>query len=112
MHSHRARHRARHWVVLAGTLLLALTSACTAGERDVSAPKRRRPNIVFILLDDVRYDDMVDHPFVDLPNLKRLATERASFHRCCRTPATTPASSGNGTWGMRMILRGRASTDG
>lgn len=81
MHSHRARHRARHWVVLAGTLLLALTSACTAGERDASAPKRRRPNIVFILLDDVRYDDLVDHPFVNLPNLHRLAAEGASFRR-------------------------------
>ncbi len=84
MYSHRARQWARPFVVLASALLLALTSACTAGDHGASAPTTapaKRPNIVFILLDDVRYDDMVDHPFVDLPNLKRLATEGASFRR-------------------------------
>jgi arylsulfatase A-like enzyme len=77
-------HWARHSVILSSALLLAMTAACTAGDRGASAPpiaSPKRPNIVFILLDDVRYDDMVDHPFVDLPNLKRLATEGASFRR-------------------------------
>ncbi|WP_411278426.1 sulfatase-like hydrolase/transferase [Gemmatimonas sp.] len=55
--------------------------ACTAGDRGASSPPAPRPNIVFILLDDVRYDDMVDHPFVNLPNLNRLASEGASFRR-------------------------------
>jgi arylsulfatase A-like enzyme len=41
----------------------------------------RRPNIVFILLDDVRYDDLIDHPFVQLPNLNRVINEGASFQR-------------------------------
>jgi len=71
-------------VVLTGALLLAVASACTSGDRGASAPSTApmtRPNIVFILLDDVRYDDLVDHPFVDLPNLKRLAAEGASFRR-------------------------------
>lgn len=81
MHSHRARPWARHWVGLVSTLLVACISACTAGDRGATAPNARRPNIVFILLDDVRFDDLVDHPFVDLPNLKRLATEGASFRR-------------------------------
>lgn len=72
---------ARHWAILASALLLACTSACGGGGRSASAPPATRPNIVFILLDDVRYDDLVDHPFVDLPNLKRLATEGASFRR-------------------------------
>ena len=83
MHAQPARQWVRPFVVLASTLL-ALTSACTAGARSASAPptaQTKRPNIVFLLLDDVRYDDMVDHPFVDLPNLKRLATEGASFRR-------------------------------
>lgn len=39
----------------------------------------QRPNIVFILLDDVRYDDIVGHPFAKLPNLTRLADEGVSF---------------------------------
>ena len=80
MHSHWARHR----VVLTGALLLAVATACTSGDRGASAPPTApmtRPNIVFILLDDVRYDDLIDHPFVDLPNLKRLAAEGASFRR-------------------------------
>lgn len=41
----------------------------------------QRPNIVFVLLDDARYDDLIDHPFADLPNIKRLVAEGASFQR-------------------------------
>lgn len=40
-----------------------------------------RPNIVFVLLDDVRYDDLVDHPFAHLPNIARIAREGASLER-------------------------------
>lgn len=40
-----------------------------------------RPNIVFILLDDVRYDDIIDNPLVQLPNLARLQAEGASLTR-------------------------------
>jgi hypothetical protein len=43
--------------------------------------QQKRPNIVFLLLDDVRYDDLVDHPFVRLPNIERLAEEGATFTR-------------------------------
>lgn len=39
------------------------------------------PNFVFVLLDDVRYDDLVDHPFVELPNLRRLMAEGASLQQ-------------------------------
>ncbi len=51
------------------------------------APSRRaehvdpRPNIVFVLLDDVRYDDLIDHPFAALPNLTQIAAEGASFQQ-------------------------------
>ena len=43
------------------------------------ADQPRRPNVVFVLLDDVRYDDLVDHPFARLPNIERLAAEGSSF---------------------------------
>ena len=56
-------------VVLAATAGL---SACGGEER---SPADTRPNIVFILLDDVRADDLYDHPFVDLPNIERLAAQ-------------------------------------
>ncbi len=55
--------------------------ACTGGTRGVAPTSARRPNVVMVLLDDVRYDDIIDHPFVDLPNLKRLTREGASFQR-------------------------------
>ena len=63
---------------------LLLASGCEPAERRPGSgtePAAPRPNIVFVLLDDVRYDDVVDHPFVDLPSLRRLMHEGASFER-------------------------------
>lgn len=60
--------------------LLLAASACGSRTPDTtSAP--RRPNIVFVLLDDVRYDDLVDHPFARFPAVERLRREGASFTR-------------------------------
>jgi len=65
--------------------LLLSIGACF-GTRTLPAQSRptsadARPNIVFVLLDDVRYDDLIDHPFVALPHLRRLITEGASFRQ-------------------------------
>lgn len=85
------QHAGRRLFVAGAAMLLACTdgvrdtAARTAAESSSATTSRERsatrPNIVFLLLDDVRYDDLVDHPFVDLPNLKRLASEGASFTR-------------------------------
>jgi N-acetylglucosamine-6-sulfatase len=64
--------------LLAGAMGFA---SCADSSRGGVPFRARRPNIVFVLLDDVRYDDVIDHPFVDLPNLSRLAREGASFQR-------------------------------
>ncbi|MDH5588825.1 MAG: sulfatase-like hydrolase/transferase [Gemmatimonadota bacterium] len=56
-------------------------ASCAGGSREGAPSEGSRPNIVFVLLDDVRYDDVIDHPFVDLPNLTRLTNEGASFQR-------------------------------
>lgn len=61
--------------------LVALLSIYAAISHSAFAAKPSRPNIVFILLDDVRYDDLIDHPFVKLPNLARVVNEGASFQR-------------------------------
>ncbi len=48
-----------------------------------------RPNIVFILMDDQRWDDLgyAGHPFVKTPNIDRIATEGARFtHAYVTTP--------------------------
>ncbi|MDP2497915.1 MAG: sulfatase-like hydrolase/transferase [Candidatus Palauibacterales bacterium] len=48
-------------------------------ERDPSeAGAGSRPNVVVVLLDDVRTDDL-DRPFVDLPHIDRLREEAADF---------------------------------
>lgn len=54
-------------------------TAVAESKDPASVAKGERPNIVFVLLDDVRYDDVVDHPFVRLPNIEKLAAEGASF---------------------------------
>ncbi len=47
----------------------------------MSAPSRRRPNIIFILTDDQGWQDLgsFGHPYLKTPHLDRLATEGASF---------------------------------
>ena len=70
----------------------AALTACTGGSRSSGTTSARRPNVVFVLLDDVRYDDVIDHPFVDLPNLKRLTREGASFqHVFTLAPLCSPS---------------------
>ena len=51
-----------------------------------------RPNIVFILMDDLRWDDIgcAGHPFVKTPNIDRLAREGVLFRNAF---ATTPLCS-------------------
>jgi arylsulfatase A-like enzyme len=67
--------------ILRGGILAILLSICTSLGSTALATPSRQPNIVFVLLDDVRYDDLVNHPFVQLPNLARLVREGASFQR-------------------------------
>jgi N-acetylglucosamine-6-sulfatase len=56
------------------------------------AAPRRRPNIVFILVDDLRYDELgcTGHPFAHTPAADRLAREGANFGNAF---ATTPLCS-------------------
>src|ERR1051326_505157 len=37
-----------------------------------------RPNIIFILMDDLRWDG-IDYPFVKVPNIQRIAREGVTF---------------------------------
>lgn len=53
---------------------------------------RRRPNVVFVLVDDLRFDELrcTGHPFADTPAADRLAREGANFLNAF---ATTPLCS-------------------
>ena len=50
-----------------------------------------RPNIVFILLDDLRWDE-VDYPFVKIPSIQRIAREGVRFRNAfVTTPLCSPS---------------------
>jgi N-acetylglucosamine-6-sulfatase len=64
----------------------------TANAQSAAAAAPRRPNIVMVLVDDMRWDEMriAGHPFIDTPHLDRLAREGARFLNAF---ATTPLCS-------------------
>ena len=53
----------------------------------LSPAQQPRPNVVFILMDDLRFDELVclGHPFVKTPNIDRLAKEGATFKNAFAT---------------------------
>ena len=74
--------------------LLTITCAAPGQTQNSAAPpaQPRRPNIVFVLVDDMRWDEMrvAGHPFIETPNMDRLAREGARFTNAF---ATTPLCS-------------------
>ena len=59
-----------------------------------SAASASRPNIVFILVDDLRWDELgcAGHPFVKTPNIDRMAREGAMFRNAfMTTPLCSPS---------------------
>ena len=73
--------------------LLTLLLLCSGTHGSVAAsPGDSRPNILFILLDDMRWDDIgcAGHPFSKTPHMDRIAREGARFLNAL---ATTPLCS-------------------
>ena len=69
------------------TLLAAVLTALTASVADSTT----RPNIIFILIDDLRWDE-VDYPFVKIPNIQRIAREGVRFRNAfVTTPLCSPS---------------------
>lgn len=80
---------AHRWILLAVLAPLACGDPGRGPGRD--AP---RPNIVFVLVDDLRWDDIAvaGHPFVETPNIDRLAREGARFlNAFASTPLCSPS---------------------
>ena len=71
----------RRSLALASTTPLALAGCRTASLGKGGSGGGRRPNVIFILTDDHRWDHLscAGHPFLKTPNLDRLATEGARF---------------------------------
>lgn len=77
-------------VGLLGVLLLAPVAMAQP-----QAPAR--PNIVFILIDDLRWDALgvLGHPYVKTPNIDRIAREGAIFRNAfVTTPLCSPSRAG------------------
>ncbi len=68
----------RRSVLLRGLVLVAALGASSCAPAEDAEPPDSRPNIVFVLLDDVRADDL-EHAFLELPNIRALAEQGARF---------------------------------
>src|SRR5947207_4924807 len=69
--------------VLCGLLLLLLMTG--------AALSANRPNIIFILMDDLRWDEL-GYPFVKAPNLQRIGRDGATFvNAFVTTPLCSPS---------------------
>ena len=78
----------RTMAVLAGTL------GCTALAAAAAPPAPAPPNIVVVLVDDLRWDDLgvAGHPFVETPAIDRMAREGARFQNAfAATPLCSPS---------------------
>ena len=86
--------KARQVLAVLGALVAAICgpSESAPGASSTSAPAQRPPNIVVVLVDDLRWDEVraAGHPFVDTPSMDRLAREGARFVNAF---ATTPLCS-------------------
>lgn len=79
-------------VIQTGLAVLALTLATSAGRCADAAGAR--PNILFILVDDLRWDDLActGNPFVKSPHIDRVAREGARFPNAfVTTPLCSPS---------------------
>src|SRR5262245_29488577 len=75
-----------------GRAVVALTFCFALFPQHTALGQTSRPNIVFILMDDLRFDELgcTGHPFAKTPNIDRLAKEGATFKNAF---ATTPLCS-------------------
>lgn len=82
------------------TFVAAMLTACgqppapPAPPETPTAAEDTRPNIVFVLVDDLRWDEVgvAGHPYVETPNIDRVAREGAYFQRAfTTTPLCSPA---------------------
>jgi N-acetylglucosamine-6-sulfatase len=65
-----------------------------ASQRPDSTVQRARPNIVLILVDDLRWDELsvAGHPFIKTPNIDRIGKEGAMFRNAfMTTPLCSPS---------------------
>lgn len=75
-------------------LAVMLVSSITGFARRKSFQPRPQPNIVFILIDDLRWDELriSGHPYIKTPNIDRIGKEGALFRNAfMTTPLCSPS---------------------
>lgn len=79
---------------LAVACLLLLLILGSSSDLAFAAQNPNRPNIVFILVDDLRFDALssTGHPFIKTPNIDRVAREGLTFRNAfVTTPLCSPS---------------------
>ena len=82
----------RKRVIAPGATLLMICALVCMAQSD--RQQQRPPNIIFILIDDLRWDDLgvAGHPFVKTPNIDRIGREGALFRNAFITaPLCSPS---------------------
>ncbi len=77
-----------------GLVLAGFLTACSSPPDEPLVVNDTRPNIVFVLVDDLRWDEIgvAGHPYVETPHIDRIAKEGAWFQRAfTTTPLCSPA---------------------
>lgn len=75
-------------------VLVVLITACSPPAEGPAPVDDTRPNIVMVLVDDLRWDELgiAGHSYVETPNIDRIAKEGAYFSRAfTTTPLCSPA---------------------
>lgn len=80
-----------------------MLAACSA-----ALAAQERPNIVFILVDDLRWDDLgaTGHPFVKTPHIDRIAREGVMFRNAFATTVICSPSRANILTGLQTHTHG------
>ena len=79
-------------VIAQVTIILMIAGAVCVAQSD--RRQQPRPNFIFILIDDLRWDDLAitGHPFVKTPNIDRIGREGALFRNAfITTPLCSPS---------------------
>jgi N-acetylglucosamine-6-sulfatase len=97
--------------------LLALIVVAAAGPGCAAADAAPRPNVVFILIDDLRFDALGcnGHPFLKTPHIDRLAAEGVNFRNAfVTTPLCSPsrASYLTGRYAHAHEIQGNDNAEG
>jgi N-acetylglucosamine-6-sulfatase len=82
------------WIRLLLLSLFLAFQPATINQRSSGGASPTRPNIVFILIDDLRWDELgiAGHPYIKTPNIDRIAREGAMFRNAfVTTPLCSPS---------------------